>query len=55
VNKERSQIIHLKRLNLKKLDEVEGKKQYRVEVSHMFAALEDLDSKEEINNALGND
>jgi hypothetical protein len=32
------------------LNEVEGKEQYNVEVSNMFAALEDLDAEVEINN-----
>jgi hypothetical protein len=31
--------------NLKKLNEVENKEKYRVEVSNMFAALEDLDAE----------
>jgi hypothetical protein len=50
-NKQRSQRFHVKRLNLKKLNEVEGKEQYHVEVSNRFAALEDLDSEVEINSA----
>jgi hypothetical protein len=33
----------MERLNLKKLDEIEGKEQYRVEISNKFAALENLD------------
>jgi hypothetical protein len=37
--------------NLKKLNDVEGKEQYRVEVSNKFAALEDLDAEVEINSA----
>jgi hypothetical protein len=37
------------RLNLKKLNEVEFKEKYRVEVSNRFAALEELDAKVEIN------
>jgi hypothetical protein len=32
-------------VQLKKLNDVEGKEQYRVEVSHRFAALEDLDAR----------
>jgi hypothetical protein len=36
---------------LKKLNEVEGKEQYCVEVSNRFAALEDLDTEVEINSA----
>jgi hypothetical protein len=35
--------------NLKKLNEVESKEKYRVEVSNRFAALEDLDAEVEIN------
>jgi hypothetical protein len=41
----------MERFNLKKLNEVEGKEQYRVEVSNRFAALEDLDAGVEINSA----
>jgi hypothetical protein len=39
------------RFNLKKLNEVEGKEQYCVEVTNRFAALEDLDIEVEINSA----
>jgi hypothetical protein len=42
VNKQRSHRFRMERFNLKKLNEVEGKKQYRVEASNSFAALEDL-------------
>jgi hypothetical protein len=38
-------------LNLLKLNEIEGKEKYRVEVSNRFAAVEDLDAEEEINGA----
>jgi hypothetical protein len=41
----------MERFNLKKLNEVEGKEQFRVEVSNRFAALEDLDAEVEINSA----
>jgi hypothetical protein len=51
VNKQRSQRFHMERFNLKKLNAVEGKEQYCVEVSNRFAALEDLDVEVEINNA----
>jgi hypothetical protein len=37
------------RFNLKKLNEVEGKEKYHVEVSNRFATLEDLDAEVEIN------
>jgi hypothetical protein len=32
----------MERFNLNKLNDVEGKEQFRVEVSNRFAALEDL-------------
>jgi hypothetical protein len=38
----------LERFNLKKLNDVEGKEQFRAEVSNRFAALEDLDAEVEI-------
>jgi hypothetical protein len=41
----------MERFNLGKLNEVEGKEQYRVEVSNRFAALEHLDAEVEINSA----
>jgi hypothetical protein len=41
----------MQRFNLKKLNKVEGKEQFRVEVSHRFAALKDLDTEVEINSA----
>jgi hypothetical protein len=51
VNKQRSHRFHLERLNLKKLNEVQGKELYRVEASNRFAALEDLDAEVDINSA----
>jgi hypothetical protein len=50
INKQISHRFHMERFNLKKLNEVEGKEQYRVEVSNKFAALEDLDAEVEINS-----
>jgi hypothetical protein len=41
----------LERFNLKKLNTLEGKEQYRVEVSNRFAASDDLDAEVEINSA----
>jgi hypothetical protein len=49
VNKQRSHRFHLERFNLKELNDVEGKEQFRVEVSNRFAALNDLDTEVEIN------
>jgi hypothetical protein len=51
VNKQRSHKFHMERFNLKKLNEVESKEQYRVKVSNRFTALEDLDADMEINSA----
>jgi uncharacterized protein YaaR (DUF327 family) len=41
----------MEKFNLKKLNEVEGKEQYRVEVANRFAVLEELDRELEINSA----
>jgi hypothetical protein len=41
----------MERFHLKKLNETEGKGQYRVEVSIRVAALEDLDANVDIHNA----
>jgi hypothetical protein len=51
VNKQSSHRFHMERLNLKKLNDVEGKEQFRVELSNRFAALEDMDAEVEINSA----
>jgi hypothetical protein len=37
--------------NINKLNEVEGKEQYRVEISNRFAALENLDTEVDVNKA----
>ena len=39
----------MERFNLKLLNEVEGKEQYRVEISNRFAALENLHTQVDIN------
>jgi hypothetical protein len=51
VNKQISRRFNIDRFNLKKLNDVEGKEQFRVEVSNRFVALEDLDTEMEINGA----
>jgi hypothetical protein len=51
VNKQGTQRFDMERFNLKKLNEVGGKEQFRVEVSNRFAALEDLDTEVEITSA----
>jgi hypothetical protein len=42
----------MERSNLTKLNEAEGRENGHTEVSNTYAALEDLDSKVEINNVL---
>jgi hypothetical protein len=39
----------MERFNIKKLNDVEGKEQHRVEISNRFAALEHLDVEADIN------
>jgi hypothetical protein len=51
VNKQTSHRFHMERFNLKKLNAVEGKGQYRVEVTNRFAAFEDLNAGVKINSA----
>jgi hypothetical protein len=51
VNKQRSHRFHVERFNFKKLNKVEGKEQFHVDVSNRFAALEDFDAEVEINSA----
>jgi hypothetical protein len=41
----------MKRFDLKKLNEVEGKGQYHVEISNRFAALENVDSEVDVTKA----
>jgi hypothetical protein len=41
----------MERFNLKKLNELEGNEQYRVEISDRFATLENLDTEMDINRA----
>jgi hypothetical protein len=43
--------IDMERFNLKKLSELKVRKQYQVEMSERFAALENSDDSEDINKA----
>jgi hypothetical protein len=51
VSKRAMQKFDMEKFNLKKLDEVESKEQYQVEISNRFAALEKLDNDVDINRA----
>ncbi|PNF33543.1 hypothetical protein B7P43_G17402 [Cryptotermes secundus] len=48
VSKQTAHRVHMERFNLKKLNEVEGKEQFRFEISNRFAALENLDTEVDI-------
>jgi hypothetical protein len=45
VSKQTTHRVHMERFSLKKLNEVEGKEQYRVEILNRCAALENLDTR----------
>jgi hypothetical protein len=45
VSKETTHRFHMDRFNLKKLNEVQGKEQYCVEISNRFAGLQNLDAE----------
>jgi hypothetical protein len=49
VSKQSTHRFHMEKLNLKKLNEVEGKEQYWVEISNWFGAPENLDAEVNIN------
>ncbi|PNF33766.1 hypothetical protein B7P43_G10210 [Cryptotermes secundus] len=51
VSKQTVHSVYMTRFNLKKLNELEGKEQYRVEISNRFAALENLDTEVDVNTA----
>jgi hypothetical protein len=51
VNEQRSRGFHMERFILKKLNEIEGKEQYRIEVSNRFAVLEDFGAEMDIYSA----
>ncbi|PNF31408.1 hypothetical protein B7P43_G04074 [Cryptotermes secundus] len=51
VSKQITYRVQMERFNLKKLNEVEGKEQYCVEISNRCAALENLDTEVDVNKA----
>jgi hypothetical protein len=51
VSNKTTHTFHTERFSLKKLNEVEGKEQYRVEISKRFAALKNLNDEVDINRA----
>jgi hypothetical protein len=51
VSKRAKQNFDLERFDLKKLNDVEVKEKYQIEISNRFSALESLDKCFDINNA----
>jgi hypothetical protein len=51
VNKKAAQEFDVDRFALKKLSELEVRKQYQIKISNRFAALENLNDTENINRA----
>jgi hypothetical protein len=51
VSKQTTQRFHVESFKLKKLNEVEGEEQYRVEISNRLAAFEKLDAEVDFNRA----
>jgi hypothetical protein len=51
VSEQQRTVFIWRRFNLKELNEVEGKEEFRVEISNRFAALENLDTEVDINRA----
>jgi hypothetical protein len=52
VSKQTRQKFDLEKFDPKKLDDIEVKEKYQVEISNRFAALKSLDESFDINNAL---
>jgi hypothetical protein len=52
VGKQTIHRVYTEKFNLKKLNEVEGKDQYRDKISNRFAVLENLDTGVDINRAM---
>jgi hypothetical protein len=49
VSKQTIHTLHMQRFSLKKLNKLEGKEQYCVEISNRFTALENIDAEMDIN------
>ena len=54
VSKQVAQRFDRERFNLRKLNELEVRKQYQIEITNMCAALENLSDDEDINKAWKN-
>jgi hypothetical protein len=54
VSKQEAQKFHAERFNLKKLSELEVRRQYQLKISNRFAALENLNVSKDLNRAWEN-
>jgi len=54
VGKQAAQKFNWERFNLGKLNELEVRKQYQIEITNRFAALENLNGGKDINSAWEN-
>ena len=54
VSKQTTQKFDVERFNLRKLSELEVRKQHQIEITNRFAALENLKDSEDINGAREN-
>ena len=54
VSKQAAQMFHGERFNLTQLNEMEVRKQYQIEITNRFAALENLSDGEDINRTSEN-
>jgi hypothetical protein len=54
VSKQSAQKYDKERLNFKKLNELEVRKQYQIDITNRFAALENLSDREDISRAWEN-
>ena len=54
VSKQAAQRFDGERFNLKKLNELEVRKEYQIEITNRFAALENISDDEDINRAWEN-
>jgi hypothetical protein len=51
VSKQAAQKVDFERFNLRKLNKLEVRKQYQIEITNRFAALENLSDDEDIDRA----
>jgi len=54
VSKQAAETFDWEQLNLRKLNELEVRKQYQIEITNRFAALENLSDDKDTNRALEN-